>query len=227
MKLAVLQSNYLPWKGYFDIIHKVDLFLFYDEVQYTKNDWRNRNRIQTRNGMEWITVPVHGTLYQRIDEVEIVPSRWQMQHYQKLVTNYARAPFFNFYRPFLEDVYLKKKWQKLSDLNQYLIQRIAKEFLGIKTNFGLSTDYVSIGSGHEKLLSLIRNTGATAYLSGPAAKNYIIASDYTTAGIRLEWMDYSEYPQYPQQFLPYQPNVSILDMLFNLGEKTPAYIWGG
>ena len=226
MKLAVLQSNYIPWKGYFDIIHDVDVFLFYDEVQYTKNDWRNRNRILTDKGQMWLTVPVHGSIEKRIDEIEIVQNRWQMQHYQAILTNYSKTPYFSAVKGFLEDVYLGHQWQNLSELNQYLIKTISSEFLGIKTEFGSSNTYPSEGSGHKKLLSLVKNTGATIYESGPAAKSYLEAEDYTEAGIELIWKDYTGYPEYPQMITPFEHKVSILDLLCNTGPDAKYYIWG-
>lgn len=226
MKLAVLQSNYLPWKGYFDIIHDVDLFLFYDEVQYTKNDWRNRNKIYTATGLKWLTVPVYGTIEKRIDEIEIVRGRWQMQHYQAILTNYAKAPYFRQYQDFLEFVYLDTVWNSLSELNQYLIRKIATDFLQISTKIDQSVSYLSTGSGHQKLLSLVKNTGADSYESGPAAQSYIISSDYREAGIELIWKDYTGYPQYQQLHDPFQHQVSILDLLFNTGSDAPYFIWG-
>ncbi len=224
-KIAVLQSNYIPWKGYFDIIHDVEEFIFYDEVQYTKNDWRNRNRIYTAQGVQWLTIPVEGHIHQSIDEVKVVPGKWQQKHWNSLVTSYSKAPFFAKYKPFLEDVYLGRTWVYLSELNQYLIKTISREFLGIETKFTSGRDYHSEGSGHQKLLSLLRDAGATYYVSGPAAKDYIIASDYEKAGIELHWKDYSAYPPYTQMHEPYDPYVSILDLLFNTGEDAPKYIF--
>lgn len=224
-KVAVLQSNYIPWKGYFDIIHDVEEFIFYDEVQYTKNDWRNRNRIYTAQGVQWLTIPVEGHIDQSIDEVKVVPGKWQRKHWNSLVTSYSKAPFFAKYKPFLEEVYLGRTWVYLSELNQYLIKTISRDFLGIETKFTSSRDYHSEGSGHQKLLSLLCDAGATYYVSGPAAKDYIIASDYEKAGIELHWKDYSAYPPYPQMHEPYDPYVSILDLLFNTGEDAPKYIF--
>lgn len=226
MKLAVLQSNYIPWKGYFDIIHDVDVFLFYDEVQYTKNDWRNRNRILTDKGPMWLTVPVHGSIEKRIDEIEIVQNRWQRQHYQAIRTNYSKTTYFSAVKSFLEDVYLGHQWQNLSELNQYLIKTISTEFLDIKTEFGSSDSYHSEGSGHMKLFSLVKNTGAKIYESGPAAKSYLKAEDYAEAGIELIWKDYTGYPEYPQMFTPFEHKVSILDLLCNTGHDAKYYIWG-
>lgn len=226
MKLAVLQSNYIPWKGYFDIIHDVDLFLFYDEVQYTKNDWRNRNRIYTQTGVEWLTIPVSAGLDSSIDQAKIVKDRWQMKHYQSLLTSYSKAPFFKLYREFLEFVYLESIWDELYLLNRFLIEKISAEFLKITTKFGDSRSYQSAGSGHEKLLSLVKSTGAESYLSGPAAMHYLKIEDYEKAGIKLRWKDYSGYPEYPQLFRPFEQKVSIFDLLFNTGPDAPYYIWG-
>ena len=224
-KIAVLQSNYIPWKGYFDIIHDVDEFIFYDEVQYTKNDWRNRNRIYTPAGVQWITIPINGSITQSIDEVQPAGHQWQRKHFNTLTTYYSKAPFFAKYRPFFEDFYLGHDWDNLSRLNRYLIEHIAADFLGIRTKFSDSRAYGSHGSGHEKLLSLLQSAGADYYLSGPAAKSYIRASDYEKAGIELHWKDYSGYPDYPQLHTPFCHNVTILDLLFNTGDDAPRYIW--
>ena len=224
-KVAVLQSNYIPWKGYFDIIHDVDEFIFYDEVQFTKNDWRNRNRILTNTGLQWLTIPTTGSITQTIDEVSTAGSQWQRKHYNTLLTYYSKAPFFSKYKSFLEDFYLEHEWTNLSQLNRYLIVHISQDFLGIKTKFSDSRDYESAGSGHEKLLSLLKSAGAEYYVSGPAAKSYIHAEDYEKAGIELHWKDYSNYPEYPQLHEPFCHNVTILDLLFNTGDNAPNYIW--
>ena len=225
-KIAVLQSNYIPWKGYFDIIHDVDEFIFYDEVQFTKNDWRNRNRILTANGPQWITIPTNGSITQSIDEVSTAGSQWQKKHWLTLVTYYAKAPYFSKYSDFFEDFYLNHTWDNLSQLNRYLITRISQDFLGIKTIFTDSRSYHSEGSGHQKLLSLLISAGAEYYVSGPAAKSYIHSEDYDAAGIELHWKDYSNYSEYPQLHQPFCHNVSIVDLLFNTGEDAPLYIWG-
>ena len=224
-KVAVLQSNYIPWKGYFDIIHDVDEFIFYDEVQFTKNDWRNRNRISTPSGIQWLTIPTTGSITQTIDEVETAGSQWQRKHYNSLVTYYSKAPYFSKYKEFLENFYLGKTWSNLSQLNRYLIIHIARDFLGIKTFFTNSREYASHGSGHEKLLSLLISAGADYYVSGPAAKSYIRAEDYKNAGIELHWKDYSSYPEYRQLNEPFCHNVTILDLLFNTGDSAGDFIW--
>ncbi len=226
-KVAVLQSNYIPWKGYFDIIHDVDEFIFYDEVQFTKNDWRNRNRISTPAGIQWLTIPTTGSITQSIDEVTTAGVQWQRKHFNTLVTYYSKAPFFPQYRDFFEDFYLNREWHNLSELNRYLIKHISQDFLGIQTVFSDSRDYASSGSGHQKLLSLLQSAGAEYYVSGPAAKSYIHAEDYSKAGIELHWKDYSGYPEYQQLNAPFCHYVTILDLLFNTGSDAPKYIWSG
>lgn len=224
-KVAILQSNYIPWKGYFDIIHDVDLFIFYDEVQYTKCDWRNRNKIYTPNGLKWLSVPVNGTRDMSIDEAKIVETKWQKVHFNTIQANYAHAPYWKKYKDFFEDVYLNREWEYLYKLNRYIIETISKDFLGIKTEFADSRDFPSPGQKHEKLLNLVKSAGAEYYLSGPAAQDYIIESDYKDAGIELAWKDYSGYPEYKQLFQPFEHAVSIIDLLLNVGDNAPYYIW--
>ena len=225
-KLAVLQSNYIPWKGYFDIIHDVDEFIFYDEVQFTKNDWRNRNKIITPQGEIWLTIPVGADENRLIVDVQMKDSSWQKKHFKTLEMAYHKAPFWKRYAEFLSFVYLEKTWTHLYQLNRFLIERISRDFLGITTKFSDSRDYPTQGVKHQKLLSLVKAAGANIYISGPAAKNYIIEKDYSDARIELVWKDYSDYPQYPQRSKNFTHYVSIFDLLFNVGENAPQYIWG-
>lgn len=225
-KVAVLQSNYIPWKGYFDIIHDVDLFIFHDDLQYTKNDWRNRNKIKTTNGAQWVTIPVGTSEKRLIIDVKMNDTKWQKEHWNKIKQAYAKAPYFHKYSDFLKEVYLGKEWEYLYELDRYLIQKISHEFLGITTKFADSRDFETTGSKHEKLLSLLKSAGADYYVSGPAAKDYIVAEDYAKNNIELVWKDYSNYPEYPQMYGDFDPNVSILDLLFHVGEEAPYYIWG-
>jgi hypothetical protein len=225
-KLAVLQSNYIPWKGYFDIIHDVDLFVFYDEVKYTKNDWRNRNIIKTNTGLKWITLPCGKNYNLSIDEVRFNKEvNWQKEHYTLLEASYRDTPYYKKYIDFLHYIYCEKEWDYLYELNRYLIVHISREYLGITTEFADSKSFFSEGTKAEKLLSLIKNTGADYYLSGPAAKDYISEEDFARIGVELAWKDYSGYPQYPQSYGSFEHGVSILDLLFHVGEAAPDYIW--
>lgn len=226
-KVAVLQSNYIPWKGYFDIIHDVDEFIFYDEVQFTKSDWRNRNKIVTPQGEIWLTVPVGSNENRLIVDVRMPDSGWQRKHFATLEMAYHKARFYHEYEEFLRYVYLERQWEYLYELNRFLIEHISREYLGITTKFTDSREYPTHGVKHEKLLSLVKAAGADVYVSGPAAKDYIVAEDYDRAGIRLVWKDYSQYPEYQQLGKQFTHNVSILDLLFNVGKYAPEYIWGG
>jgi hypothetical protein len=225
-RVAILQSNYIPWKGYFDIIHDVDLFIFYDDVQYTKNDWRNRNRIKAAAGSEWITIPVGSSESRRICDVEISSPAWQAKHWRTLQQNYGRCLHFDRYREYFEHVYLGTTWPNLSDLNQALIRHISHEFLGIEARFGDSREYETGGQKLERLLGLVRRTGAGKYVSGPAAKDYIDPAAFTALGVELAWKDYDGYPEYPQRYPPFEHGVSILDLLFNTGPDAPWFVWG-
>lgn len=227
MKAAVMQSNYLPWKGYFDIIHDVDLFIYYDEVQYTKNDWRNRNKIYTPSGIQWLTLPCGYDIHRSIYEVKLKNDiNWQAKHFEMIKRSYINSPYWNKYKDFIEYIYIEKKWEHLVELNRYCIETISKDFLGIKTIFKDSRSYTSMGVKSEKLLSLLTNAGIKTYVSGPAAINYINENEYMKAGIEILWKDYSNYPFYSQQFTPNIYDLSILDLLFNTGDEAPYYIWG-
>lgn len=226
MRLAILQSNYIPWKGYFDIIHDVDLFIFYDDLQYTQRDWRNRNRIKSAHGPSWLTVPVGVDRNRQICEVEIPDDAWQAKHWRSLQQTYCKCAHFGRYKTFFEDIYMGRRWTNLSDLNQYLVKHIAKEFLGIPTAFGDSRTFTLSGLKFDRLFELVVKSGATSYLSGPAAKDYIDSTVFAEAGIELHWKDYSGYPEYPQRFPPFEHGITILDLLFNTGPDAPWYIWG-
>jgi len=224
--VAVIQSSYIPWKGYFDIIHDADLFVFYDDAQYTKNDWRNRNKIKTGEGAAWLTVPVRAHLGQTIREVELAGPLWAKKHWKTLCQYYSHAPHFGRYRDLLESVYLGTRWESLSRLNQHLTKCIARDTLGIATEFADSCDYPAGGGRLERLIELLRSAGAGAYVSGPSARAYIDPERFRADGIDLVYKSYEGYPEYPQFHPPFEHNVSILDLLFHAGPDAPYYIWG-
>lgn len=226
LRVAILQSSYIPWKGYFDIVHDVDLFIFYDDVQYTPREWRNRNKVKTARGLEWLTVPTDGTQQHLICDVRLTDPKWQSRHWQTLRHLYGKAPHFERYRPFLEDVYLNRQWTHLSEINQYLIKNISSRFLGIATAFLDARQYQSVAAKQERIIDLLTKTGATLYVSGPSAKNYIDEDRFAQTGIELVWKDYSGYPEYVQFHPPYEHGVTILDLLFHTGPEAPRYIWG-
>ncbi len=223
-RIAILQSNYIPWKGYFDIIGLVDEFIIYDEVQYTKNDWRNRNRIKSATGTQWITIPVYQrSLQQKISETKVSTNNWGIKNWNTLKTNYGRAPYFKLYSQPFEEFYTTFKSPMLSEINLTLIRLIC-DFLGIRTKISNSAEYVLEGDPTKKLVNLCKQTGATHYLSGPAAKSYIQESMFHEEKITIEWMDYKGYQEYPQLYPPFEHGVSTVDLLFNVGPTSRNFM---
>jgi len=225
MKVAVIQSNYIPWRGYFDIMHDADVFVFYDDVQYTVNDWRNRNRVKTANGVVWLTIPVGDQNDRRICDVVLRDQTWSRRHWMTIEQSYHGAPGFARYRDFFRSIYTRS-WESLSQLNQTTIRAIAGDLLGIRTQILDSRDFDLQGKGSDRLLMLLKKMGATDYISGPSARTYLGAEAYERNGVRVHWKDYGSYPQYPQLHGAFAPDLSIVDLLMNCGEDAPRYIWG-
>jgi hypothetical protein len=224
-RVAVLQSNYLPWKGYFDIINAVDLFVFYDDLQYTKNDWRNRNKLKAPKGTSWLTIPVGSNIRRRVCDVALENPAWQRKHWTAISDGYSTTPHFARYADFFEEVYLGRVWANLSELNQFLIRSISRDFLGVRTQFADSREFDAGGTRQDRLIDLLKKTGASWYLSGPAAGDYIDPAGFADAGIELAWQSYAGYPEYRQRFPPFEHGVSIIDLLFNEGPDAPEFIW--
>lgn len=221
--VAILQSNYIPWKGYFDIIASVDEFILYDDMQFTKNDWRNRNKIKTPNGLEWLSIPVGQNINRRIRDVEINNPGWQEKHWRTLQANYSRSPYFREIFSLLEPIYCEYKHTHLSQVNRILIEAVCN-YLGIKTVIKNSWDYELTDGKTERLVDLCLRSNATEYISGPAARNYIQAELFSNEGIHLKWFEYEGYPEYVQLWGEFQHGVSILDLLFNCGKNSPRYM---
>lgn len=222
-KVAILQSNYIPWKGYFDMIAAVDEFIIYDDMQYTKNDWRNRNRIKTPKGLEWLTVPAGQDISRLIKEVELPDFRWQIKHWKTLVANYSKSPYFDDIAEWLEPLYLTRQHNNLSSLNCQLIRSICN-YLKIETKISHSWDYTLAEGKTERLVDLCVQAGATEYISGPAAESYLEKALFSDRNVQLKWFDYSGYLPYPQLWGEFTHEVSILDLLFNCGERAPEYM---
>ncbi len=224
MKVAAIQSNYIPWKGYFDMINAVDLFVFYDDVQYTKRDWRSRNQIKTSDGLKWLTIPISSNRTQKIYEVEITDNYWQEKHWQSIIHNYSKAKYFKQYKSFFEKIYLQTSWRNLSQFNQFVISKISCEILDIQTEFIDSREYNLIGTKEERVLDLLIKCSATKYLCGPSAKSYLKEDFLQQKGIELIWMDYDGYPEYFQLHPPFQHYVSIIDLIFNEGSNSKNFM---
>ena len=223
MKVGIIQSNFLPWRGYFDFIREVDLFILHDDLQYTKGDWRNRNRIKTPRGTEWITVPVHYQhTNQLIEQTEIDYSTpWAVRILNRIRESYKTAKNFEPYFSELSEL-LVKPAASISELNWRLILWVCGH-LKIKTPITFSREYHPQGTKTERLLGILRKVGATSYLSGPAAQVYLKPSMLEEAGIQLGYKVY-EYPEYDQLFPPFDSNVSVLDLLFMHGPDAVRYL---
>ena len=227
--VAISQSNYIPWKGYFDLIDQVDEFMLLDEVQYTRRDWRNRNKIKTSQGLRWLSVPVQskGRYEQRIDETLIAESDWPSRHWSTIAQAYSAAPHFDELHDRWEPVYRGLEGiERLSDVNRRLIE-LACEDLDITTPIRWSTDYPSADGATERLLSLCLAAGADEYVSGPAAKAYLDVARFEQEGVSVRWMDYSGYPEYTQLHGEFDHGVSIVDVLFNTGRQARELFRGG
>lgn len=224
-RVAIVQSNYIPWKGYFDLINMVDEFILMDDVQYTRRDWRNRNLIKTPNGLKWLTIPVNvsGRYYEKIREIGVSDPQWPRRHWDTIRANYAEASCFKEQRPMLEALYLETEETLLSQINLRFLKAICG-FLGIKTKLSWSMDYRVVEGKSERLLELCRQAGASKYLSGPSAKAYLDEKLFAAHGIQVCWMDYSGYAEYPQLYPPFEHGVSILDLILNQGASAPKHM---
>ena len=224
-KIAVSQSNYIPWKGYFDLIAAVDEFIIYDDTQYTRRDWRNRNIIKTPQGLQWLTVPVvgKGRYFQKIYETEIAGSTWAKNHWRALAQNYSRSPYFEEIASWLEPLYLRETYTQLSPLNLRFIKSVC-EYLAIDTLITSSSCYKPRGDKSERLVHLCLQAGGSKYISGPTAKRYIDEEVFSNADIALTWFNYGGYPKYPQLWGKFKHEVSILDLLFNCGKESGQFM---
>jgi WbqC-like protein family len=224
-RIAIVQSSYIPWKGYFDLIRAVDEFILLDDVQFTRRDWRSRNRIKSPHGPIWLTIPVNnkGRYTQAIQEVTVVDHEWAARHWQAIRGSYLKAPFFCAYADRLEALFTNCRHERLSAVNHAFIVAIC-ELLGISTKLSWSSDYTPRHGRMDRLIDLCRATGASEYLSGPTARDYIDLETFEAAGIRARFADYSGYPEYPQPHAPFDHQVSVLDLLLCTGPRAIDYM---
>jgi hypothetical protein len=229
VKCVILQPSYIPWRGFFHQIYKADLFVFYDDVQYDKRGWRNRNQIKTPNGKRWLTIPVHS----RGAQIEKIPinqirvswdSDWSKRHLRSLQHAYRKAPFFERYKPLLKTFYHRRD-EFLADFTIDFTIALARELGIVHTGFIRSSELMVIGEKTDRLIDVLQKVGATHYISGPSASNYLEPEKFAHAGISLEYMEY-DYPEYPQPYPPFDPHVTLLDLLFMTGPDAMDYIIG-
>jgi hypothetical protein len=223
--VVIVQSSYIPWKGYFDLINLADEFVLYDDVQFTRRDWRNRNRIKTRDGIRWLTIPVQvkGRYLQTVRDTRVSDPGWPRQHWESLRHAYGRAPHFDRYRDWLADLYAAQSSPWLSEINHRFLTEICR-MLQIGTSFSWSSAHPAAQGRTERLVAICRAAQAIRYLSGPSARAYLDESLFAQAGISVQYMDYSGYPEYPQLHPPFQHEVSILDLILNVGPEATAYM---
>ncbi|MCX6641476.1 MAG: WbqC family protein [bacterium] len=224
-KLAIVQSFYIPWKGYFDRINLADEVILYDDMQYVKRFWINRNRIKTAGGVIWLTVPVSvkGRFTQAIKDTQISDPAWTMRHWETIERSYGRAAHFQDFRELFKQLFLEYEDLTISKINFRFIAAIC-DLLGIKTQFSWSMDYPLVQGKTDRLVDLCLKRGAGIYISGPTAKEYLREELFKEAGIEVQYMDYSDYPEYDQLYPPFVHEVSILDLLFNTGMKAGKYL---
>lgn len=227
MILGIHQLHYLPWLRYFDKIARSDIFVFLDNIQYSKNEFQNRNKIKTSSGWMYLTVPVFEKYQQNLDEVLINNNiRWKEKHLNALITNYNKSPYFKNYRFFFEEVY-NKNWDKLNDINYEIILFLLKS-LKIKTKIVRSSQLKIEGQKTERLVNICKMFNADTYLSGAfAGKAYLDEEKFRKERIKVIYQDWKA-PVYSQLFpeAGFIPDLSIVDLLFNEGERSKDIILG-
>ncbi len=230
MKCVILQPSYIPWRGYFHQIQKADVFVFYDDVQYDDRGWRNRNRVKTASGARWLTIPVLSQGVQlaktKIQDIRIARDLpWERKHLATLQHSYGQAPFFERYHGLVKGFY-ERHDECLADFTIAVTLALAAELRLTNTRFLRSSAMAVQGAKTDRLLALLAAVGADHYISGPSARDYIDEKKLRAAGVTLEYMTY-DYPEYEQLYPPFDPAVSVLDLLFMKGEGAGRHIWGG
>lgn len=223
---AIVQSNYLPWKGYFDLMRQADVFVLYDDVQYTRRDWRNRNIIKTPQGLHWLTIPVNakGNYHEKIEEIKISSKDWIANHWNTMAMSYRKSPGFQEHSRAIHTLLTGcNDFAHLSDINHHLLSGIAN-LLEIKTPIVRSSDYGKVPGKNENLIHICKAVGATCYVSGPSAASYLDRDLFSQAGLDLQYIDYSGYPEYSQPHGTFTHAVSIVDLLFCTGSKAMQYL---
>ena len=225
MKVIITQSNYIPWKGFFDALNQVDLLVLYDDMQFTKRDWRNRNLIKTPKGLKWLSIPVEvkGKYFQKINETRVSDSNWTTDHLNQLKQHYKTAKCYTEVIYWVENLYLNCQFESLSDINRYFIENI-NEYLDIKVDILSSERFELAEDKTERLVNICKELGTTDYYSGPAAKVYMDESKFEEKNIQVNYFDYSGYSEYEQLYGDFEHGVSIFDLIFNCGSDSKKYL---
>ena len=224
-KITITQSNYIPWKGYFDGINMVDEMVIFDDMQYTKRDWRNRNQIKTPNGLQWLSIPVEvkGKYFQKIKDTKVSDKNWPVDHWNIIRQNYNKSKYFSEYKDVFEPLYLNMNLEYLSEINFQFIKIIC-DLLKIKIEFKWSSEFELLDEKTERLVGICKQEKATDYYSGPAAKAYMNEELFRKNDISVHYFNYSDYPVYNQPYGEFSHSVSILDLLFNEGKDSKRFM---
>lgn len=227
MIIAAHQPQYIPWIGYFHKIAHSDAFVYLDNVQYKKREFQNRNKIRTKDGWMWLTVPVvtKGRYYQGLFEVEIDDGfSWRNDHWKGIELNYRKARHFAEHKDFFNNVY-SNKWEKLVDLNARIIDYLLGAFqIKLPIYYGSKLDIP--GTKTDRIIQICKKLNADTYLSGQGARRYLEEGKFEKAGIKLVWQDFV-HPEYPQAYEGFQPYMSVIDLLFNCGSEGARILKGG
>jgi hypothetical protein len=225
--VGILQPGYLPWLGFFEQVHRCDIFVLYDDVQFEKGSWRNRNRIKTPNGPQWLTVPVllKGQGLPLIKDVAINSSEsWQKKHIRAITQNYSKSPFLGRYGEDLFEM-LDRPWRFLIDLDLELVNWLTEQ-LGISTQMVLASALGVHGSNVQRLINIIQSLGGDHFYEGSAGQSYIDVGVFEEAGISVSFQEYN-HPRYPQLYGDFISHLSVIDLLFNCGPDSLDILTGG
>jgi hypothetical protein len=224
-KVAISQSNYIPWKGYFDNIAFVDEFILYDDMQYTKRDWRNRNKIKTKHGLKWLSVPVEvkGKYFQKIKDTRIADKNWNINHLKIILQSYKNAPCFSEVKDFIGDIYNQCNFDNLSEVNYHFLTKIAS-YIGFNPKISWSSEFDLKEDRNERLVSICKDLNATEYYSGEAARFYLDNQLFKDNDIKVNWYENDGYKEYQQINGDFNHYVSIIDLLFHQGVNSKNYL---
>lgn len=225
MRIGILQPGYLPWLGFFEQMYRSDAFVIYEDVQYDKHGWRNRNRIKTANGVQWLTVPILVKFEEHplISEVEVDNKQnWRKKHLSAIQQSYSKAPFYKEYAGLFEEAY-SREWECLVDIDMYFITKLS-ECLGMDSKKIIrSSTLDATGDRVERLVNICKMFKADTFYEGAAGRNYLDEKHFAGHGIRLEFQDY-KHPVYNQLYGDFIPHLSVIDLLFNHGEESLAIL---
>ena len=218
--VAIHQPNYIPWLGYFYKIANTDVFIFLNDAEFSKNSFINRNRIKTQMGAHWLTVPVNANSKSSIREVRIANKLWNKKHVKTLSSAYGKALYFKTIFPWFENLVTTAQFDYLSDLNIHIIKEICKK-MELLPKFKISSNYKVISKSDDRLIALVKSIGGTHYLSGYGGSKYQDPEKFKRNGIDIKYYNY-QTPVYSQLWGKFTTNLSILDLLFNIGFESTA-----